>query len=101
MDYVFEIIDKTGRKIHLSKERWKHILKHPHMYNQLENIKITIQNPTTIRYYEEDEDVRYFYKEFKNRNAVERYLLVSVKYLNGEGFIITSFFTDKIMGLKW
>lgn len=101
MDYVFEIVDKKGRKVHLTKERWKHILKHPHMHDQLENIKITIQNPTTIRYYGEDEDVRYFYKEFKEREPLERYLLVSVKYLNGEGFIITSFFTDKITGLKW
>ncbi len=101
MDYVFEIVDKTGEKVHLTKERWKHILKHPHMHNQLENIKITIQNSTTIRYYEEDEKVRYFYREFKVRGPLERYLLVSVKYLNGEGFIITSFFTDKITGLKW
>ena len=31
----------------------------------------------------------------------ERYLLVSVKYLNGEGFVITSFFTNKITGAKW
>lgn len=27
MDYVFEIIDKSGRKIHLTKERWTHIRK--------------------------------------------------------------------------
>jgi len=100
-EIVFEITDKTGRKIHLSKERWKHIQRHPHMYEQLENIKLTIQNPLTIRYYEEDEDVIYFYKEFKDGEPSERYLLVSVKYLNGEGFIITSFFTDKITGLKW
>jgi len=35
MDYVFEIIDKSGRKIHLSKERWnKHIrLEHPNIAN--------------------------------------------------------------------
>ena len=101
MDYVFEILDKTGKKIHLTKERWKHISKHPHMYDQLENIKVTIRNTTTIRYYEEDEDVRYFYKEFKEREPSERCLLVSVKYLNSEGFVITSFFTDKITGLKW
>ena len=27
---LFNIIDKTGRKIHLSKERWRHIrIEHP------------------------------------------------------------------------
>lgn len=101
MEVVFVIKDKTGRKIHLSKERWKHILKHPNMHDQLENIKEILQNPATIRYYEENENTRYYYKEFKNRDSSERYLLVSVKYLNGNGFIITSFFTNKITGLKW
>lgn len=101
MEYVFEITDKTGKSIHLSDERWKHILRHPFMFNQLENIQSTLQNLTTIRYFEGDEKVRYFYKEFKHRNPLEKYLLISVKYLNGKGFIITSFFTNKITGLKW
>jgi len=100
MNHVLETIDKTGRKIHLSKERLKHISKHPHMEDPLENIRLTLQNPTTIRY-QEDENIRYFYKEFKNNKLEERYLLVSVKYLNGGGFVITSFFTNKITGLKW
>jgi len=100
MDYVFEIVDKTGRKVHLSKERWKHILRHPFMHEQIENIKLTLKDPLTIRYYEEDEKVRYFYREFKDSPPSERYLLASVKYLNGQGFVITSFFTNKITGLK-
>ena len=101
MDIIFETIDKTGRKIHLSKERYKHIQKHPLMDDSLENIKSTINNPGTIRCNEEDEKVSYFYKEFKERDPFERYLMVAVKYLNGEGFIITSFYTNKITGLKW
>ena len=101
MEIIFEITDKNEKKVHLSKERYKHILRHPDMHDQLENIKITLQNPATIRYNEEDESVVYFYREFKDREPLERYLLVSVKYLNNEGFIITSFFTNKITGLKW
>lgn len=101
METILEITDKRGKKIRLSKERWKHILKHPFMHDQIENIKDTLKRPTTVRYFEEDENLLYFYKEFKHRNASERYLLVSVKYLNGEGFVITSFFTNKITGLKW
>ena len=101
MDFVFDINDKSGKKIHLSKERWKHILTHPFMQNQLENIKLVIKSPLTIRYNDWDKNVRYFYKEFKENEVSEKYLLVSVKYLNGEGFVITSFFTNKITGLKW
>lgn len=100
--HIFEIIGKNGKKIHLSKERWKHILKHPSMHHeQLEEIQQTIKNPLTIRYFEDDKNTRYFYREFKNKIPLERYLLVSVNYLNSEGFVITSFFTNKITGLKW
>jgi hypothetical protein len=101
MGILLELIDKTGRKIHLSEERYKHIQKHPYMHDSLETIKRAIQNPTTLRYNEEDDTIRFFYKEFKENNSFEKYLFVSVKYLNGEGFIITSFYTNKITGSKW
>ncbi len=46
MSWVFEIKDKSGRKIHLSKERWTHInQEHPEVSNYLEEIKETIQSP--------------------------------------------------------
>ena len=101
MGKLFEIIDKTGKKIHLSEERYKHIQKHPYMHDSLEIIKRAIQNTTTIRHNEEDDTVVFFYREFKENNSSERYLFVSVKYLNGEGFIITSFYTNRITGSKW
>ena len=100
MNYIFEIFDKNGRKVHLTLERLKHIQKHPHMNDPVENIKLVLQKPLTIRY-EEDEEALYFYKEFKEIDIFERYLLVSVKYLNGEGFVITSFFTNRITGEIW
>lgn len=103
MNYIFEINDKGGKKIRLTEKQWKHIQKHPHMhiYESIENIKNTIKNPTTIRYNKEDESIIFYYKEFKDMSAEERYLLISVKYLNGNGFIITSFYTNKITGSKW
>ncbi len=102
MDFIFGIKDKSGREVHLSFERWKHIKNHPHMdESKIEYIKVTIQNPITIRYNEDDKEVRYFYREYKNMLLSERYLLVSVKYLNGTGFVITSFFTNGITGSKW
>ena len=100
MVYIFEITDKIGRKVHLTKERLKHIQKHPYMQDSIENIKDALKDPSTIRY-EDDKDVLYFYKEFKQMPKLERYLLVSVKYLNSEGFVITSFFTNKITGERW
>ncbi|MCH7568115.1 MAG: hypothetical protein IIA87_01720 [Nanoarchaeota archaeon] len=85
MKIIFETIDKTNRKIHLSRERLKHISKHPHMHEPIDNIELTLKNPTTIRYFEDDENIRYFYKEFKHMDSSERYLLVAVNYFKRKG----------------
>ena len=92
MKYL-ETKDKTGRSIYLTKERWKHIQKHPAMSNKIENIKETLQYPNTIQPFAFDTNVKFYYRYYKER---KEYLIISVKYLNGRGFIITSFFTDKI-----
>src|SRR3989344_1698050 len=100
MNYLFGIKDKNGKKTHLTKERLKHIQKHPHMQDPIENIKETLTNPSAIRF-EDNKNTAYFYKEFKEMHKLERYLLVSVKYLNGAGFVVAAFFTNKITGEKW
>ncbi|MBI2631391.1 hypothetical protein HYW75_00115 [Candidatus Pacearchaeota archaeon] len=97
MDYVFEIIDKTGRKVHLTKERWTHITspnsQHPYMANYFEEIKETLKAPAFIILHSLDNTKANYYTYIKNEKA---YLLVGVKYLNGEGFVTTAFLTRKI-----
>ena len=93
MSRVLDTKDKSGRNIYLSDERWKHILKHPGIDNQLEQIKETLLSPDKITTVSYDPDVRFYYRYYKDR---KEYLFISIKYLNGEGFIITSFYTDKI-----
>ena len=97
MPNIFEITDKTGRRIILTDKRWKHITSpsslHPYMANYLEEIKRTLEKPdimVTQKY--NDARVNY-YRFLKDR---KKYLLVAVKYLNGEGFVNTSFITSKI-----
>jgi len=92
---IFEVKDKSGRVIYLSDERWKHILEHREMQNKLvlEKIKDALINPNKIMPDRYDSSARVYYKHYKDRNE---YLAVLVNYLNGEGFIITSFYTDQI-----
>ena len=93
MDWVINLKDKSGRMIHLSKERWKHMTTlHPGIANRLESIKATLINPSLVVSHKFDESMRNYYTFDKHKN---RYLLVSVKYLNGDGFIATAFFTKK------
>ena len=97
MEYVFEVIDKSGRKIHLSKERWRHInTEHPELANYFEELKETLVNPSKITTYIYDENIKYYYKYLKEPNLTTKYLLVIVKYLNGKGFIITAYFMRNI-----
>lgn len=93
MHYVFEIVDKSGRKIHLSKERWAHIkMEHPHIIKP-EEIEKVIVSPDKITDSDKDSNVKWCFLYNKLR---KRYLKVSVKYLNGEGYVITAHFTTKI-----
>ncbi|MBU2503675.1 MAG: hypothetical protein KJ879_01310 [Nanoarchaeota archaeon] len=91
---IFEIIDKTGRKIHLSKERWgKHIrLLHPEIIKP-EEVAEVLKKPEIINESDRGENVRWYYKYDKRR---KEYFKVSVKYLNGTGYVITAHYTRKI-----
>jgi len=94
MDVIFEVFDKTGRKIRLTKKQWGHISsEHPDI-NDPEMIRQTVFKPLKITPSKYDPDhVRYFYSYLKDQRG---YLFVSVKYLNGNGFIITSYFMRNI-----
>ena len=93
---VFEITDKTGRKIRLTKKHWEHIIKiHGEMANYLEEIQNTLVNPLKIIVQQSGELKRY-YSYQKHRKHPEKYLRVIVKYLNGNGFIITAHFVRNL-----
>lgn len=92
-EYIFEIQDKTGRKIRLTKRQWTHIrTEHPHIVNPQEVEKVIIA-PDKILSSDRDQNVRWYFWYNKER---KRYLKVSVKYLNGEGYVITAHYTAKI-----
>lgn len=91
---IFEVIDKKGRKVILSQESWSHILRHKGMEQHLENIKKAISNPTTNRPHIHNQNKENFYLYLKES---KHYLLVSVKYLNNQGEVKTSFITRKII----
>lgn len=81
------------RRIHLSDKQWKHIMQFHSNVDNPEKIKEVLLNPLTIKEDKFDNFLKYFYKYDKTKNM---YMIVSVKYLNGEGFVITSFYVKKI-----
>jgi hypothetical protein len=97
MENVFEVVDKTGRRIRLTKERWKHITSpsspHSYMSNILEEMKQVLVNADKIINSVYDDKKASYYGYFKERR---QYLRVVVKYLNGIGFVITAYFVVNI-----
>ena len=96
MKIIFEVIDQSGRKIRLTKEQWLKIRKkHPEVEHE-DLIKQTLEKPTKITYHSYDETAYKFYKHDKKRLYPKKFLMVLVKYLNGDGFVITAYYIDKI-----
>ncbi|MEK6915779.1 MAG: PBECR2 nuclease fold domain-containing protein [Nanoarchaeota archaeon] len=98
MDFVFEFKDKTGRNIYLTKKQWAHITSpislHAYMTNYLEEMKETLHKPDKILSSVYDKNKVSYYRFYKNR---KEYLRVIVNYLNGYGFVITSYFVRNII----
>lgn len=92
MVIVFETLDRSGRVVYLSKERWLHIQEHVEMRGRLEDIKTTLESPLKITPLASDATINYYYRYYKQRVSRARYLRVIVKYLNGRGFIVTAYF---------
>lgn len=69
MPRIFETKDKSGRNIYLIDERWRHILKHPEMANQMEQIKDTLLHPDTITTVDYDPDVHFYYRHYKTERG--------------------------------
>ena len=83
MNYIFEIKDKTGRKIRLTEKQWNHITSpsslHPYMTNYLEEVKQTLEKPNMIVPNKYDDTKVNYYRFLKDRR---QYLLVAVGLSN-------------------
>lgn len=94
MDKEFEIIDKTGRKIRFTKKQGSHMMKrHPYMQKYIKEIKGTLKVPDKIKKYK---GKGYYFKYYKYLKDPNQFILVIVKYLNGKGFVITSYLEKRI-----
>ena len=96
MNIIFEVTDKSGRKIRLTKKQWEHITTtHRDMTNYLEEIKGTIENPMKITEHTAGNLKKYF-RYIKNKKGPDNYLRLIIKYLNGDGFVLTAHFIRSI-----
>ena len=88
--------DYLGRNIRLTVNRLEHILTRLEMSGQEEKIAETLSAPDKIKKSKHDPNVLLYYKLYKQTPVTKKYLSVIAKVENGEGFILTAFFTNKV-----
>lgn len=94
---VFEVVSKFTKRIILTKGKYAHVCeKHPEVFGELEKMKETLVSPQIVRRSMYDEKVWLFYRFFEETVVTEKYLMVAVRIFNEEGFVVTSYFTDKV-----
>ncbi|MCG6550802.1 MAG: hypothetical protein L7F77_00635 [Candidatus Magnetominusculus sp. LBB02] len=89
----FAIDAKSGRTIRTTYSHWDLItkIKHPEIADKEAEVLKCLLNPIEIRRSSEDSDVHLYYLPL-----LRHYICVVARHLNGDGFIITAYITDKI-----
>ena len=89
----FEVKSKLDKRVYVTKTRWSLIIKTKHLEikGKEKEVKETLSNSDEIRQSKRDDSVYLYYKPYGKLS-----LSVVVKHKNGEGFIITAYYTDRI-----
>lgn len=93
MNIHFEIKSILGKIIRTTRDHWGLItnLKHPEIKGKEIEVKKCLFDPLEVRKSSEEANVFLYYSQHG-----KYYICVVVRHLNGDGFIITSYITDKI-----
>ncbi len=92
----FEVISKLNKRIRVSQSYWDYIVsvKHPSTNGLVELVKGTLTDPIEVRRSRRDPTVHLYYGKFEGTLLC----CAVVKFLNGDGFIITAYLTRRIVG---
>ena len=87
--------DLTGRLIRFPEERLAHVLEHPEMEGQTDKVAETLAAPDGIIESRHDATVHLYYRLYDETPVTQKFLLVAVKLLDDDAFIITAFLTSR------
>lgn len=92
-DLLFEVTDVLGRKIRTTKDYWQRIktIKHRELKYGIKEVKSTLKNPEEVRRSVADYTILLYAQTQKKYDI----LIVAVKVLNGDGFLVTIYQTKE------
>lgn len=89
-----------GRKIRFTEIQRVHIaFFHPEVMVDEHKIELALSEPELVATGATD-DTRILYRFFTKTAVTSKYLAVVIKQLNGEGFILTAYFTENVKRKK-
>ena len=89
--------DVHNRSIRLTEERQRHLqAAHPEMAGSVVRIAETLANPDRIVRSVTDETVELYYRHYPSTHVTSKFLCIVVKFLVGDSFIVTAYYTDTI-----
>ncbi|MCR4405207.1 MAG: hypothetical protein NUW06_08060 [Candidatus Acetothermia bacterium] len=93
---IFEVRSRLARRVRLTKAQWDHITsRHRELKGQESRIRTTLRDPDFVLYSRSDDNYQY-HRFFSKTPVAGKHLLVVVKHLDDEGFVITAFFLRKV-----
>ncbi len=94
MGFLMELIDRSGRRIKLTEESWKHIAgTHPEIKDMLKDLKGAVEDPELIKRSIYNENVVLLYRYYEHIYE-GKYMCVVVGL--DEESIVTAYITDRI-----
>ena len=90
---LFEVTDVFGKKVRITKSYWLRIKSEKHRELRFDYTEVinTLDKPDEVYISVRDTYIRLFFKNFGQST-----LVVLVKYLNGDGFVVTVYQTSKV-----
>jgi 8-oxo-dGTP pyrophosphatase MutT (NUDIX family) len=90
-----DFTDHQGRAIRLTGERREHVLKHLEMVGQFHRIRETLADPELVVATRADDTVHVYHKYYDKTPVTRKFLLVAVKVLKDDAFVLTAFFSSR------
>lgn len=92
-DILFEVKEVLGRKIRTTKTYWEQIknIKHRELRYGTKEVKGVLRSPDEVRKSVTDETIFLYAKKIYRYDI----LMVAVKVLNGDGFLVTVYQTKE------
>lgn len=94
-DDTIVLLDYSGLAIRLTAERHEHIMVHSEMVEQFDKIKQTIAEPEFIISTTADDTVHVYHRHYATTPVTSKFLLVAVKLLDNDAFVLTAFFSSR------